>query len=128
MSHLNFILGSAEDDQASDEQVHPIDAFFEAAQLAGGADHVQKFQREQAPINQRHAAVYKNLAAKATGHAAPTDPAELRKRQSPASIRKYFAEQRAKGKSVPEILNTYTPEARRELAVELAEVAGEFED
>jgi hypothetical protein len=141
-SSLEFRLAfdSALDDPLLPEPEVP-DAFAQfradaelAAALGGrsGHQHVANFREETSQLDKDLAAHYRKIAAKAEKNTPPVPLAsnELRKRfggSEKSIFRKFFAEQRAMGESIPAILNKFTPEARREFAGILQELCEEFE-
>jgi hypothetical protein len=141
MNSLEFRLAfdSANDDPiALDREVPDAFAQFRAdAELAaalggrGAHQHVANFREETSQLDKDLAARYRKIAAKAEKNTPPAPSAsdELRKRFGGSEkniFRKFFVEQRQLGKSVSEILDRFTPQARAEFGQILQELSEEF--
>lgn len=135
---LKQVFGDAQDDPISSDPEVPdaFSKFFEDAQLAaalGGRSahqHVANFREETSGIDAALTTHYKKLAA-AEGEKktlrASSD--ELKKRFGGAEktvFRKFFAERKAAGDTIAQILDKFTDQARREFSDTLRELAEEF--
>jgi hypothetical protein len=140
MSSLEFrlVFDTAGDDPLTPDPEVPdvFLAFVETAKLAGayggrpgtGFRHVEALRAETSGIHASFASHYKKLA-KAEGEKKTPPSDELKKRFSGNEkniFRKFFAEQRQLGKSVSEILDRFTPQARAEFGQILRELCEEF--
>jgi hypothetical protein len=138
---LKQVFGDAQDDPITPEVADDaFDNFLHEATLAGayggrpgaGFGHVEALRAETSGIHTSFASHYKKLAkAEAEKKTPPAPPAsnELKKRFSGNEkniFRKFFAEQRQLGKSISEILDRFTPQARAEFGQILQELCEEF--
>jgi hypothetical protein len=143
MSSLEFRLtfdSALDDAPMSDPEVaDAVERLFETARLGAelartpgvGFSRAESLREEIAVIDARYRAGCAKLVQEAEKKTPPEPPAsnELKKRfggSEKTVFRKFFAEQRARGQSVPQILNKFTDAARREFADILQELCEEF--
>jgi hypothetical protein len=134
------VLPGQDEAPANEPTPDSFDKLFDEAALAGelsgrpgaGFTRVESLRAETSVLDASVAEHYRKIAAKAEGEK-KTPPAassdELRKRfggSEKTVFRKFFAEQRQLGKSVSEILDRFTPEARAEFRQILQELCEEF--
>ena len=126
---LEFLDLIAVEGGGGDVEIDPYAQFLADAQLAGHVGHegVAQLKAADAKLDAPITAHYRKLAG-----AVETKPArssELAKRfgGDPKKLfRNFFAEQRQLGKTVAQILDRFTDEARAEFADTLRELAAEF--